>query len=291
LEYKHRGGIDLHIHTTASDGSFTPLEILSLACDLKLEAVAITDHDTLEGCREAFQIGIPPDIGFLTGVEISAAYPPFLRGSGSFHILAYAVRLEDPKLSCALQTLRQARLERNPKIVELLQDLGLGVSMDDIRKEAGAVQIGRPHIAQILVKKGYVRSIDDAFDQFLGHGKPAYVEKYRISCAQAIDLILHAGGISVLAHPGLLNIEDQNQFERLIQNLKDWGLQGIEAYYPEHRPDQIQRYRDLAKRYGLLVTGGTDFHGDITPDIKLGTGRGDLFVPYELYENLIGCKT
>jgi 3',5'-nucleoside bisphosphate phosphatase len=291
LGYNHRGGIDLHIHTTASDGSLTPAEILSLACELRLGAIAITDHDTIQGSREALQIGIPSDIDFVTGVEISAAYPPFLSGSGSFHILAYAFRVDDSQLSRALDTLRQARLDRNPKIVARLRDLGLAVSIDDIRKEAGDVQIGRPHIAQVLIKKGYARSIDEAFDKFLGNGRPAYVDKYRIRCAQAIELIVHAGGIPVLAHPGLLNIEDEHHFEQLIRNLMDIGLQGLEVYYPEHRPDQIQQYRKLAKRYRLLVTGGTDFHGDLTPQIKLGSGKGQLHVPYALYEDLVGRST
>jgi predicted metal-dependent phosphoesterase TrpH len=291
LGYNHRGGIDLHIHTTASDGSLTPAEILSLACELRLGAIAITDHDTIQGSREALQIGIPSDIDFVTGVEISAAYPPFLSGSGSFHILAYALRLDDSQLSRALDTLRQARLDRNPKIVARLRDLGLAVSIDDIRKEAEDAQIGRPHIAQVLIKKGYARSIDEAFDKFLGNGRPAYVDKYRIRCAQAIELIVHAGGIPVLAHPGLLNIEDEYHFEQLIRNLMDIGLQGLEVYYPEHRPEQIQRYRKLAKRYRLLVTGGTDFHGDLTPQIKLGSGKGQLHVPYALYENLVGRIT
>jgi predicted metal-dependent phosphoesterase TrpH len=288
LGYNHRGGIDLHIHTTASDGSLTPAQILSLACELRLGAIAITDHDTIEGSREALQIGIPSDIDFTTGVEISAAYPPFLRGSGSFHILAYAFRLEDSQLSGTLDTLRQARLNRNPKIVARLRDLGLDVSIDDIRKVAGDVQIGRPHIAQVLIKKGYARSIDQAFDKFLGNGRPAYVDKHRISCGQAIELIIQAGGIPVLAHPGLLKIADEHQFEQLIRNLMDIGLQGIEAYYPEHQPGQIQQYRKLAKRYRLLVTGGTDFHGDFSPQIKLGSGKGQLHIPYALYENLVG---
>ena len=287
MGYKHRGGIDLHIHSTASDGSLTPAQILSLARKLRLGAIAITDHDTIEGSREALQIGIPSDMGFTTGVEISAAYPPFLRGAGSFHILAYAFRLDDSQLSRTLDTLRQARLDRNPRIVARLQDLGFDVALDDIRKEAGDVQIGRPHIAQTLIKKGYVRSIDEAFDKFLGNGKPAYVDKHRISCVQAIDLIVQAGGIPVLAHPGLLDIEDEDQFEQLIRNLVNIGLQGLEAYYPEHRPEQIQRYRRLAKRYRLLMTGGTDFHGDINPQIKMGSGTGQLHVPYALYRNLV----
>jgi predicted metal-dependent phosphoesterase TrpH len=288
LGYNHRGGIDLHIHTTASDGSLTPAQVLSLACELRLAAIAITDHDTIEGSREALQIGVPSDIDFTTGVEISAAYPPFLRGAGSFHILAYAFRLDDSHLIRTLDTLRQARLDRNPQIVARLRDLGLDVTIEDIRREAADVQIGRPHIAQALIKKGYVRSIDEAFDKFLGNGKPAYVDKHRISCLQAIELIIQAGGIPVLAHPGLLNIDDADQFEQLIRNLVNIGLQGLEAYYPEHRPEQIQRYRRLAKRYGLLVTGGTDFHGDISPQIKMGSGKGQLHVPYALYRDLIG---
>jgi 3',5'-nucleoside bisphosphate phosphatase len=279
--------IDLHIHTTASDGTLTPAEVLSHADRLRLKAIAITDHDTVAGSREALRCGIPPSLGFLTGVEISAAPPPFYPAPGSFHLLGYSIRLDDMKLNQSLAGLRQARKNRNPAIISRLNNLGIPLTVDEVRKQAGAGQLGRPHIAQALVHKGLVATIDEAFDKFLGAGKPAYVDKFRIECSRAIELILEAGGIPVLAHPGLLACETEDQFAHLISGLKEMRIQGIEAYYSGHTPEQTRLFIDLARRYDLLMTGGTDFHGSIQPEVEMGSGSGDLFVPYELYEKLI----
>jgi predicted metal-dependent phosphoesterase TrpH len=286
LASKNRLGIDLHIHSTASDGSLTPSEILNQAQELNLAAIAITDHDSIEGSQEALQVGIPPSIRFLTAVEISAAYPPFLPGCGSFHILGYSIRLDSHALNQTLNKLRKARKNRNPKILKHLNSLGFQLSLGDVIRETGQGQLSRPHIASTMMKKGFVQSIDEAFNKYLGTGKPAYVDKYRIECAQAIEIIREAGGIPVLAHPSLLNIADDQQLNELIRNLIKLGIQGIEVFYPEHTPEQINQYAELAKQYGLLMTGGTDFHGSITPEIKMGTGKGNLFIPYEIYEKL-----
>ena len=287
MAYNHHLGIDLHIHSTASDGSLTPSEILNQAQKLKLAAIAITDHDTTAGSQEALAAGIPPSIKFLTGVEISAAYPSFLRGSGSFHLLGYSIGLEDPVLNQTLEKLRQARKDRNPLILKKLKQLGISITATEVQKEAGRGQPGRPHIARAMLKKGFVESIDDAFDRFLGAGKPAYVDKYRIASAEAIEVIIGAGGIPVIAHPGLLGINDYKELEDLVVRLKAMGVRGIEVYYPEHSTLQIQQYKKIAARCGLLMTGGTDFHGAVTPQIQMGSGDGSLFVPYALYENLI----
>jgi predicted metal-dependent phosphoesterase TrpH len=279
--------IDLHIHTTASDGTFTPQEILSRAQRLQLKAIAITDHDTVAGSKDALCSGIPPSLKFLTGVEISATPPPFYPGSGSFHLLGYSIHLDDPKLNRILEKLQQARKNRNPTIINRLNELGISITLDEVRKEAGEGQLGRPHIAQLMVKKGVVASIDEAFDRFLGTGKPAYVDKQRVDCFKAIEIILNAGGVPVLAHPGLLDYSKENQIDELIGNLKKAGIQGLEVYYSEHTPDQTRLFAELAHRHGLLMTGGSDFHGDIQPEIKMGSGKGDLVVPYELFEKLI----
>lgn len=279
--------IDLHIHTTASDGTLTPAEVLSHADRLKLRAIAITDHDTVAGSKEALRCGIPTSLGFLTGVEISAAPPPFYPGPGSFHLLGYSIRLDDMKLNQTLARLRQARKNRNPAIISRLNNVGIPLTVDEVRKQAGAGQLGRPHIAQALVHKGVVATIDEAFDKFLGAGRPAYVDKFRIECSRAIELILGAGGIPVLAHPGLLDCKNEDQFDRLIAGLKDMGIQGVEVYYAEHTPEQTRLFVDLAQRHNLLMTGGTDFHGSIQPKVEMGSGSGDLFVPYELYEKLL----
>ena len=287
MDYNHRPGIDLHIHSTASDGSLTPFEILQLAQKLDLGAIAITDHDSLEGSKEALRAGIPTSLKFLSGVEISAAYPQFFSRSGSFHLLGYAIRLDDRALNQSLDKLRQARKNRNPEILKRLNKLGYPLTLTEVRTVAGEGQLGRPHIAQAMVKKGYATSVNDAFDNFLGTDQPAYVNKYRIECIEAVQAITAAGGIPVLAHPGLLGIDDEKALKQLIGNLKDIGIRGIEVYYPEHTAQQMETYAEFARHFDLLVTGGTDFHGKMMPDIKLGTGKGDLYVPYELYEKLI----
>jgi len=287
LEFSRHVSIDLHIHTTASDGTFTPAQVVSHAHRLKLKAIAITDHDTVAGSKEALLSGIPPSLEFLTGVEISATPPSFYPGSGSFHLLGYSIRLDDPQLNRTLEKLQQARKNRNPAIINRLNELGISITLDEVRREAGEGQLGRPHIAQLMVKKRAVASIDEAFDRFLGTGKPAYVDKQRVECFKAIEIILAAGGVPVLAHPGLLDYKTDNQLDELIGELKKAGIQGVEVYYSGHTPDQTRLYAELAKRHDLLMTGGSDFHGTIQPEIEMGSGQGDLIVPYELFEKLI----
>ena len=290
MDCNQHAGIDLHIHTTASDGTFTPAEVVAHALKLNLKAIAITDHDTLAGSSEALNGGIPTELDFLTGVEISAASPPFYHQAGSFHLLGYGIFLDDLELNQTLETLQAARKNRNPAIVARLNELGIAISLDEVREEAGDVQLGRPHIAQTLVRKGVVSSMDEAFDHFLKTGKPAYVDKYRIECSKAIKAVLGAGGIPVLAHPGLLEYESDDQLDELIGQLKQMGVRGIEVFYSEHTADQIQLFTELARRHELLITGGTDFHGSMHPDIKMGSGKGNLFIAYELYEQLIQFK-
>ena len=287
MDYSNKRGIDLHVHSTASDGTYSPEEILTLAKKLNLAAISITDHDTIDGSKEAIVSGIPPGIKFLTGVEISAAPPSSFSCSGSFHILGYSFRSDDPDLNQTLYTLQMARKNRNPGIIERLNNLGFDISIEEVLEFTGRGQTGRPHIARLMVEKGFVGSIDEAFDRYLGKGKPAYVDKYRIECAAAIEIIAGAGGIPVLAHPSLITIGNGRNFEDLIAGLKEMGIKGVEAYYPEHSKEQGSYYLKLAKKHKLLVTGGTDFHGSLKPDVNMGSGRGDFHVPYSLYEDLI----
>lgn len=280
--------IDLHIHTTASDGSLTPSEVLQLARKLKLAAVAITDHDTVTGVREALRVGVPIPIKFLTGVEISAKPPSQFNLSTTFHILGYGIDIENAELNQTLLLLQNARKDRNPKILDRLRQLGMPISLAEVEKAVGNGQIGRPHIATATVEKGFAESIDNAFDRFLGKGKPAYVDKFRITCKQAIALIKDAGGLPVLAHPYLLNLPDNETLEDLIVHLKGLGLMGIEVYYPEHSQAHVEHYTSLAERHRLIMTGGTDFHGTLKPEIQIGSGAGDFYVPYDIYEQIMG---
>jgi predicted metal-dependent phosphoesterase TrpH len=287
LESKPAGGIDLHIHSTASDGTLSPAEIIALAARLGLGAIAITDHDSIAGSREALLHGIPDSLGFLTGVEISAEPPPSYPGAGSIHLLGYGFRLDDPELNRALEKLQDSRRGRNPEIIARLNKLGIDIRMEEVEREAADGQPGRPHIAKLLIRKGAARSMDDAFDRYLGNGKPAYVDKFRIEFSLAIGLINAAGGTPVLAHPCLLELERSEQLDDLLQEMMSMGLKGLEVYYPLNSPEQTRQYSGLAARHRLLMTGGTDFHGDIQPEIQLGVGKGDFHVPFGLYEKLM----
>jgi predicted metal-dependent phosphoesterase TrpH len=287
LEFNRRLPIDLHVHSTASDGTLTPAELMALAARLPLGAIAITDHDSIAGSREALLSGIPPGLGFLTGVEISAEPPPSYPGAGSIHILGYGIRLDDPELNRALERLQDARKDRNPQIIARLNKAGIPIRLEEVIQEAGEGQPGRPHIAKLMVRKGFVNSIDEAFDRYLGNGRPAYADKFRIETIQAIGLINAAGGVPVLAHPCLLELDNDEQLEVMLREMIAMGLKGLEVYFSEHTGDQTRRYEALADKLDLLMTGGTDFHGDIQPAVRLGVGRGELFVPYRLYEKLI----
>lgn len=268
----------------------SPAEVVYQSCQAGLGALAITDHDTLRGTKEALCAGIPPSLAFLTGIEISADRPNFLPGAGSLHILGYAVDLDNDRLNRTLDRLQAARRTRTPRILDRLNALGISLSLADIQAEVEPKgQIGRPHFAKALVKKGWARDIDEAFDRYLGTGKAAYVEKDRVGCAEAMVMIQEAGGIPVLAHPGLISPPAGKLKPESVAALKRLGLAGIEVYYPEHSPAQTDHFRDLATRFDLLMTGGTDFHGNLKPEIRLGVGRGDLRVPMDLYRQLVAA--
>ena len=284
MDYSNGLSIDLHIHSNASDGTLSPLEILALAQQLNLGAIAITDHDTVEGAYEALQSATTFGMRVLTGVELSASPPADFSCSGSFHILGYGINLQTPLLTATLQALQQARKNRNPQIIAKLNQLGFAVTLHEVIDEVGPGQIGRPHIARLMVAKNFAGSINEAFDKYLGRGKPAYVDKFRVDSAKAIEVIQNAGGIAVLAHPSLLNLSDENLLEPLIVSLKALGLQGLEVYYPEHTAEQSDQYIALARKHELLMTGGSDFHGSLKPSIQMGSGSGDLYIPYAFYE-------
>lgn len=280
------GLIDLHIHSNASDGTNSPEEIIDIAVRSGISAISITDHDTLDGVKKILEKGIPDSLDFVTGVEISSAPPKGCYCSGSFHILGYGVDPDNRELLDVLTRQKQARLDRNPKMLDRLSSLGLKMALSDVEAEASGGQPGRPHIAVCMVKAGYVRSLEEAFDKYLAKGRPAYVEKEKIPCDKAISVISKAGGAAVLAHPGLLRCPHDKPFLSLFECLCDMGIAGLEAYYSGHSESQVSMFEGLARRKGLIVTGGSDFHGEMKPDIKIGTGRGSLRVPYLFFLDL-----
>lgn len=278
--------IDLHIHSTASDGSLTPLEILALARSTGLQAISITDHDTIDGVLEILKQPPCTCLEFITGVEISCEPPPGFKELGSIHLLGYGFSVYDKNLNAILNSAKTARIERNPKIIEKLNGLGFKISMDQVQKRFGADQTGRPHIAELMKELGYVGSFDEAFDKYLGKGKPAYVEKYKISCEEAVKAILDAGGVPVLAHPGLLSFSRSDQLEEFIDTLIRYGLSGMEVYYTDHSEPVTAFYESLCARKNLIATGGSDFHGSFNEGVSLGTGKNNLNIGFPVYKAL-----
>jgi len=275
------GAIDLHTHTTHSDGSATPEELVAMASAVRARAVAVTDHDTVAALAEARAAAHRFGIEFVAGIEISAEYSP-----GVMHILGYCIDDESAALAAKLDDLKKAREERNPKIAHRLRTLGFDISYDEVASLAGNVVVGRPHFARLMIEKGYVASMQEAFDRFLKKGAAAYVEKARLSPAESIALIHDAGGVAVLAHPYQLKLSSYEEADRLVGELADLGLDGVEAVYSRHSAAERASYTEIAARNGLLITGGSDYHGSYKPDISIVTGLGDLDVRYELLESV-----
>jgi predicted metal-dependent phosphoesterase TrpH len=273
--------IDLHAHTLCSDGSVSPAELVALAASSGARAIAITDHDTVAGLTEGRDAAARLGVEFVNGIEISAEYSP-----GTMHILGYYIDAASVPLVSRLDDLVAARDERNPNIARRLQALGLDITYEEVARIAGSDLVGRPHFARLMVEKGYAESIQDAFDRFLAKGAAAYVEKKRLSPADAIDLIHEAGGVAVLAHPYQLKLDSEQDLDRLIAELRALGLDGIEAIYSRHTRVERDFYSEMAARHSLLITGGSDFHGTYKPDISIVKGKGDLRVPYSLLEGL-----
>jgi len=275
------GYVDLHLHTTASDGVLRPSEIVRYAKAKELQAIAITDHDTIEGLKEGLSEGERIGFEVIPGIEISAEHSP-----GSMHILGYFFDIHYPLLNERLGYLQKARAERNPKIVEKLNRLGINITFEEVVKASGGGQIGRPHVANVLIEKAYVKSFQEAFDRFLKKGAPAYVDKFRFTSKEALHFINKSKGVGVLAHPNTLGMNGYSDLEKLILKLVGEGLKGIEVYYPEHTTAEVAQYKTLAERYGLLKTGGTDYHGMEKNGLDIGVGRGEMKLPYSIVENL-----
>ena len=270
---------DLHLHTTASDGTMSPAELVRYAQEKGLKVIAITDHDTIEGLPEGIQEGNKVGLEVIPGVELSADAP-----TGTMHLLGYYIDPDSSELADKLRVLQQARMERNLKMVEKLRALGISLELSEVKAAPEHGQIGRPHFAYTMVQKGYAQNIQDAFDRYLGKGRPAYVEKFRFSPAEAMDFIRKAGGITVLAHPFTLKQAEPQDFEALIRELKEKGLDGIEVYYPEHSDGQKRLYRDVAQKYGLVISAGSDFHGLNKDEADLGEGYAAGELTYGLVE-------
>ena len=255
--------VDLHAHTTASDGSLSPTELVDLGVLKGLTLLAITDHDTMAGVGEACLRGAQTALAVLPGVEMGAQW------TAEMHVLGLGVDPKDNVLNKALEKLRAGRIERNREIVQGLVKLGLPISWEAVSKGREGTVIGRGHIARALLENGAVQSIQEAFARYIGQGKPAYVPRFRYTPMRTLELICKAGGYPVLAHPVQLGLELRTLYA-LCGSLKESGLWGIEVFHPTQTPEQSEQYLRLARRLGLMVTGGSDFHGRNKPDVELG---------------------
>lgn len=282
------------MHSTASDGTDNPAELPALAKSAGLDAIALTDHDTTAGLPDAAAAAARIGLTFIPGIELSAD-PAVLANDnsdsaprrGTLHILGYFVEHDAPGLVEIGVRLRQARAQRNPEIVDNLQKLGVRITYDQVLEVAGAVDdesviVGRPHIAQVLVDKGYVRSIHEAFARYIGEGAAAYARKDRLSAKQAIDAIRQAGGLAVLAHPVQLRGLSHDELEMLVRRMRDIGLVGIETRHSDHSPADVNRLTGLAKRLDLITTGGSDYHGS-RKSIRIGEPAVPISVSEQLH--------
>ncbi len=270
--------IDLHSHSTVSDGSESPTTVVrTAAVDKNLKALALSDHDTVEGLDEAYAEAEKHE-GFelIPAIEISAEY-----GDGTIHILGYFLDRHSPELLAKLKVLQDAREERNPQIIAKLNELGMEITEEEVAEIAGKGVIGRPHIARALINRGHVKNTEEAFDKYLAKNGPAYINKERFSQADSIKMIHDAGGVAVLAHPKYVHGGDLKGVEELIASMAEQGLDGLEVFYSSHNKKEVKWFKELADKYGLIATGGSDFHGVTKPDIEIGTGMGNLKVSYE----------
>ena len=271
--------VDLHSHSTLSDGSDTPTELVQRAIELGLTAIALTDHDTQEGVEEAQAAA--NGIELIPGTELSLT-----RTDGGMHLVVLWLPPGPGPLQDRLAEIQHARGSRNQVIVDELTRLGMPITLDEVLVEAGEGSVGRPHIAAVMVAKGYVPDIKTAFDLWLAGGAPAYVKRRLLSPQAGIGLAVESGAVPILAHPHTLGVNRAAEMADLLDELKGYGLVGLEAHYSGYQQHERYGYDDLARRFGLIPSGGSDYHGTYKEGLGLGSGYGDLHVPERILENL-----
>ncbi len=272
--------IDLHVHSAASDGTLTPTELVSEAKQASLSAFALTDHDTVDGIAEAKAAADDAGMELIPGVELSTEYK-----EKEVHMVGLFLDETNPKLLEHLARFRDNRDNRNKKMYQKLNEFGFDISEEALRVMFPDAVLTRAHVARFLLDKGYIKSISEAFEKYIGDGCPCCIPREKISPQKAVELIHHAGGKAILAHPVLYHMSDQ-RLRELIEDCVACGLDGIEALYSSYHPEDERYIKRLAAEYGLKLSGGSDFHGSNKPHIRLGSGMGSLRVPYEFLENL-----
>ena len=272
--------VDLHLHSNQSDGSDTPAEIVAKASAIGLSAIALTDHDNLNGIAEARSAAASSGLTFIPGAELSVDWD-----TGAMHMLVYFLEPGSSPLARALTQLQDGREDRNRTMAKQLEGLGLDLTYEEVVAEAGGTGVGRPHFAAVLARKGYVSDIKDAFERFLAEGRPGYVARKRLDAVTAIEIARESGAVPVIAHPHTLGVSAED-YETAFRDLAEVGLGGIEAYYAEYEPALRAHLADVCRDLGVVPTGGSDYHGTYKSGIEIGYGRGDLEVPDETVELL-----
>lgn len=272
--------IDLHVHSNCSDGTLSPEELVSYALEKRLAAFALTDHDTVAGLAAAQKAAEGTALEVVAGIEFSTEYQ-----GCDIHIVGLDMDYHDPRFASRLTHFLDSRNLRNEKMIRLMQQDGMDISSEQMQERFGDVVLTRAHFARYLMEHGYVQEMSEAFRTHLGDRCPYYVPREKVTPVQAVDLIYRAGGIPILAHPMLYHLSEADM-RRMILSLRDAGLIGIEALYSTHSKIDEGLVRSMAKTYGLLISGGSDFHGSNKPDIDLGSGRGNLKISYDILKNL-----
>lgn len=272
--------IDLHVHSRASDGTFTPTELVEEAKRAGLAAFALTDHDTTDGVAEAMTAAKAAGIELIPGVELSTEYE-----GTEVHVLGLYIDVNNAGLQKQMADFRDSRDNRNIYMLEKLRTEGFDITQEALEEKFPNAVITRAHIARYLLDQGYIPDMKTAFSEYIGDGCRCYVGRPKVTPMDAVDYILAAGGIPVLAHPVIYHME-RPQLIRMIREMKEHGLVGMEAIYSENTPADEQELKALARAEGLLITGGSDFHGTNKPDIRLGVGRGKLYIPYSILEKI-----
>lgn len=278
--------VDLHVHSTASDGSETPSKVVELASEAGLTAVALTDHDTLEGVEEAREEADRRGIELIPGVELSCEWD-----RGGLHLVVLFLEPGPGPLQDRLASFRDSRDRRNRVVAERLAGLGLDISYEEVVHQAGGGSVGRPHFAEVLRRKGYVPDISSAFARYLGAGAPAYAARRLLRPEEALDLARRSGGAPVIAHPHTLGLDRAAEYAAFYRRMAGLGLAGVECYYSEYDPRMRRELARAVGAHGLLPSGGSDFHGQYKPGLRVGVGRGDLRVPDGVLEDLRAART
>ncbi len=276
----HGKTVDLHMHSACSDGTDEPSDLAAKAKEAGVSAIALTDHDAVRGIDEIMKAGEECGLEVIPGVELSTEYGP-----EEVHVVGLFIDPENEALQAQLQAFRDNRDNRNLKMIDRLREAGFDITAEDVYERNPGAVIARPHVARYLVETGQAPDVQSVFDDYIARGKPCYVERYKITPVEAVKLIHDAGGLAILAHPCLYKMS-REELTQMVSEMKEAGLDGIEALYSRNKEGEEEEYCQLAEDFDLLLSGGTDYHGTTKPDLQIGVGTGNLCIPYSVLEKM-----